>query len=494
VSGNVQALPYYTDASLTTLGAPVKNVTQNSYFGTIQAAINAATGGDTIEVAAGTYTEGPISLNKAVTLLGPNAGLAGNAVRGPEARIENSSITVTAAATMDGFEIYQTNNSADGVLVQAAATVTNSVIRRDGVTTGNTVRGLSTSVGLSGYSITGNLFTGDSSGGFFGGHKTWNSGLYLNGGSGSITGNTFENCRTAINADDFNGGITITGNTFRSSGSYLAFGGSTPTDGQFSIEENEFFIDWEEPGLPSSLFNNSNVAATFRLDATENTFGGAQTGDLTDEQKFAIEARMFHRGRSNRNGVVDFIANEQVVVLGLTTIASAVNVAAAGDTVLVSAGTSDESIGISKPLTLKGANHGIPAAAGTGTAPGPRREETVMTRGGPVVFNPTADNVIIDGFKFTGGSGRLIDSYANTDGLKILNNVFDIPSGASSGGVIQLDSGSRNGLVIAKNRFVGTGTSSWVYLGGPANAGQVIEGNDFLGTGSLAVFGVGSGF
>jgi parallel beta-helix repeat protein len=494
VSGNVVTLPYYTDASLTTLGAPVTNTTQNTFFATIQAAINAATAGDTITVSAGTYSEGPISLNKAVILQGPNAGLAGTALtRGPEARIENSSITVTAAATIDGFEIYQTNNAENGVLVQAAATVTNSVIRRYAATDhspANTVfsRGLSTSVGLVGYMIVDNLFTGDDSN-LFSTHKTWNSGIYINGGTGTISGNTFENCRTAANLDDFNAGIAVAGNAFKNCGTYISFGGTSPINGQFTIAGNDFTVP-----SASAIFNNSNVAATFRINAIGNTWNGIAPAALTDAQKFAIEAQMYHRGRSGRNGVVDFVQNEQVVVLGLTTITSAVNAAAAGDTVLVSAGNSAESVGIAKPLTLKGANHGVPAADGTGIAPAGRGPESVMTNGGPVVFSPTSDNITIDGFKFTGPSGRLIDSYANTNNLQILNCVFDIPSGAGDGGVVQLDSGSRNGLVIKNNRFGGAGTSSWLYLGGPANADHVIEGNDFVGTGSRAIFHAGSGY
>src|ERR1044072_7939317 len=46
-------------------------------FTTIQAAINAAAPGDTIQVAAATYAE-QIDVNKALTLLGPNANINPN--------------------------------------------------------------------------------------------------------------------------------------------------------------------------------------------------------------------------------------------------------------------------------------------------------------------------------------------------------------------------------------------------------------------------------
>ena len=49
----------------------------------IQAAIVEAADGDTIEVEAGTYTEN-LTIDKAVTILGANAGIAGTGARDSE--------------------------------------------------------------------------------------------------------------------------------------------------------------------------------------------------------------------------------------------------------------------------------------------------------------------------------------------------------------------------------------------------------------------------
>ena len=81
-------------------------------------------------------------------------------------------------------------------------------------------------------------------------------------------------------------------------------------------------------------------------------------------------------------------------------------------------------------------------------------------------------------------------SASNIDGLKIENNIFNTPSGAASGGTIQLaGSGTANNVEIANNLFEGTGTSALVYVGGTANAfdGLDISGNDFVASADNAV-------
>jgi len=426
--------------------APVHNVTQDTYFFTIQSAIDAAAAGDVVLVGPGTFTEGSLTLNKALTLQGPNVGVAGAATRVAEARISNTALTITAAGVViDGLEVYQTNNTTSPVSIQASnVTVSNSIIKREGVDAGQFVRGIEISPGLAGYSITGNLITGSTAGGLFSGHKTWNSGMYVNGGSGSISGNTFENCRSVVNLDDFNSGISVTGNSFRNSGTYLSFGGVSPTAGSYVISGNNFDFNLAAPGLPSAFLNNSNVAPTFRIDATGNTFGGTATAALSDANKFAIEARMVHRGRSSKNGVIDFSAGEQVVVAG-TTIASAIDAASASNTVLVGPGTFNEDVSLNKSVTLQG------TGAGSTTLVGPIGGALATT------VQIAASNTTVEGFTITRAGNNVTDwnnSSLNISGIAIQGQSFTgttIRNNEITGMRTAVDINNSNGHALCNN-------------------------------------------
>ena len=143
---NVTVVPWYEDAEMTTLYTPpIHNVTQDTYYETIQAAIDAAVDGDEITVDAGTYIE-QLEITKALTLLGTDA-------------------TIQAPAEMTTYNIVQWSGSSKDIL---------SVVGVHDVTGGDV-------------NITGFTVDGDSIGtGYFHGIHYFNA-------SGSITNNTITN-------------------------------------------------------------------------------------------------------------------------------------------------------------------------------------------------------------------------------------------------------------------------------------------------------------
>jgi hypothetical protein len=306
-SVTVYAVGSQASTNVTVDYLPVKNTTGPVYFATIQAAVDAASNGQTIELCAGNYTE-TVNVNKDLTIIGPNVGRDPNVLsRYPEAIIYDGKINMLGSntITIDGVKVYQTNAITPVSLGgSTVATIQNTIIERFGSTTGSTVRGIEISNGTGIKNIKNNLFTGDASGGVYGGHKTWNSGIFMNGplSTININDNVFENCRTALNIDDMGAGINLAGNIFQNSGTFISFGGTTPTTGSFIFGSNNF----KSP--IGALVNLSNVATSFRLDITSSMYDGTVFSSLPLTTLFTnIESTIYHRGRSGRNGLVTYV-------------------------------------------------------------------------------------------------------------------------------------------------------------------------------------------
>ena len=105
------------------LNLPVRNVTTGIGYATIQSAVDAATAGDELKVDAGTYAE-KITVNKRLTIKGPNVGVVGTGTRQAEAKIVPNAVDLSGASAslvqftagsdgsiFDGFEVNG-NNSA----------------------------------------------------------------------------------------------------------------------------------------------------------------------------------------------------------------------------------------------------------------------------------------------------------------------------------------------------------------------------------------------
>src|SRR5207249_6664080 len=71
----------------------------------IQDGINVADGGATVTVGAGTYNEN-LTIDRSLTLLGPNAGNSGAGARVTEATVNGSvSLSTIGSVTIDGFTV-----------------------------------------------------------------------------------------------------------------------------------------------------------------------------------------------------------------------------------------------------------------------------------------------------------------------------------------------------------------------------------------------------
>jgi hypothetical protein len=215
----------------------------NGGFATLQAAIDFATAGDTILLAEGTYT-GAVNINKAVTILGPNWGTAGDGMRDAEA-ILTGEVTVTASSgnvVISGVEFRYTGAvNTLGVManVTGGANVTIEDSRffteaaQGGAASGRAIQLTTAATGA--ITIADNFFGGsvtDPEARF--GTAALNRAIWSDGNASSltITGNSFFNARTAMNLDGYDSApvSTITGNTITNGGSGISLGTPSGTN------------------------------------------------------------------------------------------------------------------------------------------------------------------------------------------------------------------------------------------------------------------------
>jgi len=338
-------------------------------FTTIQAAIAAATSGDTINVAAGDYNENIIipSDKSGLTLIGNNK----------TAKILVSSgnaITVNAPVTIDGFTInclISANRADYGIYTAGISDVViqNNTIQnyhKNGVyVDGGTV------------SITGNEIIGPGS------HNFSVDSIYTKGGatvsvtnnilrnnyySGNIHDTNPENWSTAAGLSVHQGdkvtatGNTIYGNDFGIHAKGCETGGTNPvvTANSNNIYDNGqgFFYEVRTGGAPTSDYDaTKNYWGT----AVKATIQGMISGDVSFEPYYVDEV----------GGILSSIAVDTVYVddgysdgnaggytfgyNAFATIQEGIDAVAENGTVNVAAGTYNENVEIRKTLTLLGA-------------------------------------------------------------------------------------------------------------------------------------------
>jgi len=268
ISGLVDYTPWCGDEACTTLLPPVHNVTRDTYFSTIQAAIDAPTtvAGDVITVAAGTYAE-TLTIDKQVTLLGPNSEInpntgtrVGEAVIVYPAGITADTDLVSVSAdgvTVAGFTIDGKDLGAtlwgEGVFSEANnLTVKNNIVknfRQIGIRTG----ALNGGPYYTGALIENNKVTSDVPGIYFS-----YSGIYLQGTQGVVRGNVVDSANRGIQIQPYTNPATTQGvvenNSFTAYKSPLYFNYSENAHSDWVFRRNILTGIASPTGTPSEYF------------------------------------------------------------------------------------------------------------------------------------------------------------------------------------------------------------------------------------------------
>lgn len=305
---------------------------------TIQAAITAATAGDEIVVAAGTYNE-ELTLDKDVTIQGANAGTAAGAtpgIRGAETIINGGFIVSAAGATLDGLHIINGRTSGSfkvGVAVSASnVTVTNSII--EDVIAPAQSDGLSTQPGNNNLTLTDSTI-----------RDNWR-GIYLNPGSGhTISGNLIDaNNGVGVGiGSDGQSNLTVTDNVI--SNHSLEGWGISAVGAGVVASGNSF------TGNTVSLAHYGGQ----ELDASSNYWGSATGPGATVSGNVNTAPYFSDAAMTLLDAPVQNVTNPMSIGY-FSAIQTAINAAAPGDTIELSPGSFPltAAISVNKDLTIQG--------------------------------------------------------------------------------------------------------------------------------------------
>jgi len=397
----------------------------------IQAAIDAATAGDTILVAEGTYVE---------SLIIPSGkeGLVLKSVSGADATVIDGNIALGADnITIEGFTIGNSGarNGYVGLEGTDGSKITNNIINGSkatvsiGNTTGNTVD----SVTIEGNTINGGTI-----------------GLYPTSGSNITINNNI--------IDSGNGEII-----------WIHGAGFNPTNLTMEIRGNKAKKDDDvitihfKPISINEVVDDLEMISTIENDnePVKVVLGWVKTVGAT----------------------ADF-----------TTIQAAIDAAEDGDTIQIAAGTYDESIVVPeekvRSITILGADSAtIPTSSdvdGTIITGG-------MTFGRDISTNPTIEkSITVKGITFSGGSGLIFKDIRN---VTVENNKFiGITAGDAAVTVLDPSPNDRDGVTTISNNYIDGVSGLGIYVRRPAPT-TVIEGNHVEATdhNSIQVVGVSAG-
>ncbi|MCL4302200.1 MAG: right-handed parallel beta-helix repeat-containing protein [Anaerolineae bacterium] len=361
---------------------------------TIQTAINQVSGGGTVHMAAGTYAPtATIGVNKAVSLIGAGETTLINAGGMPAS---SYGILVTAGnVSLQNFTLQ--NARSYGIKIQGNI----SDVTIQDVTVQNSARSNIDFNGVDNITVTDVVLTGAVSG----------VGLAITDGLGA----NLSNITTSGNAW---AGMAIYTSTY-----YPPAGSSNITlSGTNSFGELVPF--YTEPANPSDPITNINVSNDFhwtvRRTATPTTIAYFQTLTAAKNAVEALPATI------STSAIYD-LDNDRFFVpckasAPAYTIQAAIEVASAGDTVLVEAGTYNENINVNKRVAIMGAGSGNDPAANTILRKSSNSAVVTLAASGmsstaPVLFkNLRVEPVNVYGFNV--GSGNI--QYVELDNVQVV--------------------------------------------------------------------------
>lgn len=410
-------------------------------FATIQEAIDAASDGDIIFVAAGTYTENLV-IDKSITILGAQNGVDGRGRTGQAETIIDGTITVAGTgdnAAIDGFTIADGGsvggeNAAIYIADGATGTdITNNVFTRSGPVDGDSFRGILTTSngGNTDLEISQNSFSG------------WATGVFINPGAtdAQVTSNNFDGNFVGMSIDGPQN-TTVTGNSFANN-LFEGLGiGPGQTNPSLSLADNTFDTNTTHIGVYTDI----------AVDASANIFDGVDVDAVTPA---AIEAAglsaLINDGADGGSfhGVVYLQPNTIFVSAG-SSIQAAVDAANIGDTIVIGSGTFTETVTVDKAVNFVGQGTGqtiISPASGSGFV-------LVGDLG-------AANTVSFDGMAFTNAASSGVYAEDVTLGtLEVTNSLFN-QNDRFGLGILNSSSGSANtnlgNVVVTDTTFTENG-------------------------------------
>jgi len=496
-----------------------QNVADGCYT-SIQAAVDAAADGDTINVQPGTFLE-QVTLNKSVHLVGAGAGVS--IIKAPATLPPSSSQTsVIVNIAGSGVNAELAGFTVTGPGPVACGSISAGIVVRDGANAAihnNTIQdvrdstfsgcqnGVALLVGRQAWSTFGtatiadNTITGYQKGGIVidntGSNATITNNVVTGAGNTAVTAQN--GIQISRGATATLSGNTVSGNSFHlagngwdwgaggillyQSGAVTLSGGNTISgndqnlyiesgSGAVTLGAETFGGSAAPAGTGFDIYNNGAAA----IDATQVTFTGAADG-------FAVEDRVFHKLNDAALGLVTWSANNVFVTPASGSIQRAIDAASAGGTVNVAAGIYKENVIVNKTLTLAGAGSANtilqPAISNTYCA-----ESASLCSGASNVILVQANGVVIHDLAIDGDNPDLATGF-NSGGANI---------DARNGIITDHTAGVFNGLevhhVAVRNIFL---RGIYASSGGSFNLHDNSVTNVQADPASIAIFAYGGG-